>query len=303
MTVVNLRDLDLNLLIVFHEVFRERQISNAAKRLKVTQSAVSNALARMRRGLGDELFVRTPEGMQPTPFAERMAESVAAALGHLEDAFKPAQEFDPSSARRRFTVAMTDVGETYFMPRLIAACAARAPQVEIASLRAGLLDLRVDMAAGRVDLAIGAFEDAPAVLYQRRLFRQDCVTLFRRGHPLGAELGKRECFSSARHLVVSSMESPYDSINAALEKAGIALGKSFSVPHFAAVPYIVGSTELVATVPHKLAVRAVETFDLEVAASPLRLPALQTNVFWHRRYNQDEGNRWLRTLVAELFAE
>ncbi|KFI05688.1 LysR family transcriptional regulator [Massilia sp. BSC265] len=300
---MNLRDLDLNLLIVFHEVFRERQISAAAKRLKVTQSAVSNALARLRRTAGDELFVRTTEGMQPTPFAERMAEPVAAALGHLEEAFKPAQAFDAATTGRHFTIAMTDVGETYFMPRLIEACAEQAPQVDIASVRAGLIDLRTEMAAGRVDLAIGAFEDAPSVFYQKRLFRQSYVSMVRQGHPLGEDLASLQHFRAARHLVVTSMESPYDCINEAMAKAGIVLASSFSVPHFAAVPYVVSTTDLVATVPQKLAKRAAEPFGLTILPSPLHLPALQTNMFWHRRYNQDEGNRWLRGLVGELFGE
>ncbi|MFS2214144.1 LysR family transcriptional regulator [Telluria sp. Tellsp104] len=300
---MELRELDLNLLVVFHEVFRERQISGAARRLKVTQSAVSNALARLRRSVGDELFVRTTEGMQPTPYAERMSEQVAAALGLVEQALRPEQAFDPATSRRRFTVAMTDVGEMYFMPRLIEACAREAPQVDIASVRAGLVDLRTDMEAGRVDLAIGAFDDAPAVLYQRRLFRQACVHLFRHGHPLAGETLTMERLAGVRHLVVTSMERPYDAINEALAQAGIDLAASFSVPHFAAVPYIVSTTDLVATVPQKLAERAAGPFRLEAAPSPLELPALQTNMFWHRRYNQDEGNRWLRTLVAAHFAE
>ncbi|WP_020656748.1 LysR family transcriptional regulator [Massilia niastensis] len=300
---MDLRELDLNLLVVFHEVFRERQISAAARRLKLTQSGVSNALARLRRSAGDELFVRTTEGMQPTPYAERMAEPVAAALAQLELAFQPNQAFDPATSRRRFTIAMTDVGETYFMPKLVEACAEQAPQADIASVRAGLVDLRTEMEAGRVDLAIGAFEDAPAVLYQRRLFRQAYVSMFRRGHPLGSGALTLERFKAARHLVVTSMESPYDCINEALAQAGIDVGTTFSVPHFAAVPYIVGTTSLVATVPQRLAERAAGPFQLEVAASPLRLPPLQTNMFWHRRYNQDHANGWLRALVASLFAE
>ncbi len=300
---MELRELDLNLLVVFHEVFRERQISSAARKLKVTQSAVSNALARLRRSVGDELFVRTTEGMQPTPYAEGMSEQVAAALAQLEQALRPAQVFDPATSRRRFTIAMTDVGEMYFMPRLIEACAAAAPQVDIASVRAGLVDLRTEMEAGRVDLAIGAFDDAPAVLYQRRLFRQAYVSMFRRGHPLAGEMFAIKRLAGVRHLVVTSMERPYDAINAALARAGVDLAASFSVPHFAAVPYIVGTTDLVATVPQKLAERAAGPFQLEVVKSPLKLPALQTNMFWHRRYNQDEGNRWLRALVADQFAE
>jgi DNA-binding transcriptional LysR family regulator len=300
---VELRDLDLNLLVVFHEVFRERQISAAARRLKVTQSAVSNALARLRRSVGDELFVRTTEGMQPTPYAEQMSEQVAAALAQLELALQPARDFDPATSRRRFTIAMTDVGEMYFMPRLIEACARLAPSVDIASRRAGLVDLRTEMESGRVDLAIGAFENAPAVLYQRRLFRQSCVSMFRRGHALAEGSLTLKRFGAARHLVVTSMESPYDAINQALAEAGIDLAASFSVPHFAAVPYIVSSTDLVATVPQKLAERAAAPFQLEVVKSPLRLPALQTNMFWHRRYNHDEANRWLRSLVVDNFNE
>jgi DNA-binding transcriptional LysR family regulator len=300
---MDLRELDLNLLLVFHEVFRERQISNAAKRLRLTQSAVSNALARLRRSTSDELFVRTAEGMQPTPYAEQLAEPVAAALARLEQALQPEQPFDPAHSRRRFTIAMTDVGELYFMPALAAACARLAPGVDIASKRAGQLDLRAELEAGRVDLAIGAFEDAPAVLYQRRLFRQSHVCMFRRGHPLGEGELTLERLGQARHLLVTAMESPYDKINAALEKAGIAPASATSVPHFTAVPYILSGTELVATVPQKLAERASAPFDLQYVASPLDLAPLQTNVFWHRRYNQDEGNRWLRALVVELFVE
>ena len=300
---MELRELDLNLLLVFHEVFRQRQISAAARRLKVTQSAVSNALARLRRATGDELFVRTTEGMQPTPYAERMAGPVGTALTQIEQALRPEQGFDPASTRRRFTIAMTDVGETYFMPKLIEECARLAPAVDIASVRAGLVDLRVEMEAGRVDLAIGAFDDAPAVLYQRRLFQQAYVSMFRQGHPLAEGMGALERIGDARHLVVTAMESPYDGINQALEDAGIAVDLSFRVPHFAAVPYILSTTDLVATVPQKLAERAAGPFQLQYVKSPLLLPALQTNMFWHRRYNHDEGVLWLRTLVADLFAE
>lgn len=300
---MNLRELDLNLLLVFHEVFRERQISAAAKRLRLTQSAVSNALARLRRSLGDELFVRTSDGMQPTPYAESMAGPVAEALSHVERALRPEAAFDPAVSRRRFTLAMTDVGETYFMPRLIDACAGVAPGVALDTVRAGTTDLRVALEAGRVDLAIGAFDDAPEVLVQRRLFRQHCVSLYRRGHALGEGEHTLSRLAAARHLRVSSMESPYDGINQALEQAGIAIDGGFSVPHFAAVPFILAGTDLVATVPLKLAERAAGPFDLAYSDSPLPLPVLQTNMFWHRRYHQDEGGRWLRALVAGLFAE
>ena len=295
--------LDLNLLAVFQEVYRERQISSAAKRLGLSQSAVSNALARLRRAFGDELFVRTAAGMQPTPLAAQMAEPIGAAMAQVALALNQRSRFDPATSHRRFTLAMTDVGEIYFMPALIERCRLLAPLVEISSVRAGALNLKEALEGGRVDLAVGPFEDISEALYQRLLFRQPYVTMFRKGHPLGRGKVDLERFVAAEHMLVDAHESPYDRINGLLARAGIGPNVRFRVPHFTAVPYMVATSELVVTVPQKLAERAALPFGLAWIAPPLELPPLQTNVFWHRRYNQDPGNQWLRGLLAELFAE
>jgi DNA-binding transcriptional LysR family regulator len=297
------REMDLNLLVVFEEVFRERKISSAAKRLHLTQSAVSNALARLRRTFGDELFVRTALGMQPTPFAEQLAEPIAAALANVTQALNRPEQFSPIASERQFTIAMTDVGEVYFMPPLIEQCRELAPHIQIATVRPSSIDLKTEMEAGRVDLAIGAFDNVSSALYQRRLFRQPYVSMFRAGHVLGAGAPTLKQFLGAQHLFVASIESPYDRINQILEKAGVRPQTRYRVPHFTAVPYIVSSTDLVVTVPQKLAERAAAPFKLQYLRPPMRLPTLQTNIFWHRRFNQDEGNQWLRGLFAGMFAE
>jgi DNA-binding transcriptional LysR family regulator len=295
--------IDLNLLSVFQEVYRERQISAAARRLGLTQSAVSNALARLRRTFGDELFVRTAHGMQPTPLAQQMAEPIGAAMAQVALALSQRSRFDPATSGRRFTLAMTDVGEVYFMPVLIDRCRAAAPHVEIASIRANGLTLKDDMETGRVDLAIGAFEDVSDALYHRALFRQPFVSMFRKDHPLAKGKVDLERFVAAPHLIVDAAQSPYDRINALLEKAGVTAGARFRVPHFTAVPYIVSTSELVVTVPQKLAESAASPFGLKWIEPPLALPALQTNVFWHRRFNHDPGIQWLRGLIADVFGE
>lgn len=301
--MIDIRNIDLNLLVVFHEVYRERQISQAARRLHLTQSAVSNALGRLRRAFDDELFVRTAHGMQPTPYAEHLAEPVAGALAAIGAALNPPQAFDAATSTRHFRCAMTDVGEVYFMPVLIELLRQRAPAVRVSTVRAGAIDLKTDMEAGRVDLAIGAFDDVSGALYQRRLFEQAYVTMFRQGHALGRGTLTLERFLAAEHLVVASSESPYDRVNTLLEQAGVRAATTFQVPHFTAVPYIVGTTDLVVTVPEKLAQRAATPFQLDYALPPLALPSLQTRLFWHRRYSQDAGNLWLRHLVVEAFAE
>jgi len=297
--------IDLNLLSVFQEVYRERQISAAARRLGLTQSAVSNALARLRKTFGDELFVRTARGMQPTPLAQQMAEPIGAAMAQVALALSQRSRFDAATSARRFTLAMTDVGEVYFMPTLIERCRALAPNLEIASSRVNGLTLKDDMESGRVDLAIGAFEDVSEALYQRQLFRQRFVTMFRKGHPLARGKVDLARFAAAMHLIVDAAQSPYDRINTLLAKAGVgAQGQGkYRVPHFTAVPYIVATSELVVTVPQKLAESAAGPFGLAWIEPPLQLPTLQTNVFWHRRFNHDPGIQWLRGLIAEVFAE
>lgn len=299
------KDIDLNLLVVFQEVFQERQISSVAKRLGLSQPAVSNALARLRKSFDDELFVRTALGMQPTPLALQLAEPLSNALASIRQALNQHEQFDAASSKRQFTLAMTDVGEVYFMPLLVEQCSRLAPHIQLSAVRVNMPDLKAEMETGRVDLAIGAFESISGALYQRRLFSQDYVCMYRRGHPLARTAGAMSLkdFLAARHLIVASMESPYDKINQSLEKAGIQAAAQFRVPHFGAVPYIVSSTDLLVTVPKKLAERAAAPFNLEYVKPPLRLPALQTNIFWHRRFNQDEGNQWLRNFIVEHCAE
>lgn len=299
-----LHAIDLNLLSVFQEVYRERQISAAARRLGLSQSAVSNALARLRRYFGDDLFVRTASGMQPTPLATQMAEPIGVAMAQVTLALSQRSRFDPATSARRFTLAMTDVGEIYFMPPLIERCRQLAPQVEIRSVRVALEQLKGQMETGRIDLAIGPFEEASDALYQRQLFRQQFVTMMRKGHPLACGAMTLERFAAAEHVLVeASADSPYERVNQLLERAGVGSSTRFRVPHFAALPYIVSSTDLVVTVPHKLAERAANPFGLEWIVPPLALPALQTSMYWHRRFAQDPGSQWLRSLLVQVFAE
>ncbi|MFZ6874447.1 LysR family transcriptional regulator [Undibacterium sp. Di27W] len=297
------KDIDLNLLVVFQEVYQDRQISSVARKLGLSQPAVSNALARLRRSFDDELFVRTATGMQPTALAEQLAEPVALALTHITQALNRQENFDPTSSKRHFTIAMTDVGEVYFMPILAEFLHTQAPQVQLSTVRASDIDLKTEMESGRVDLAIGAFDHLSDAWYQRRLFKQNYVCLFRQSHPLAADRLEMKDFLAARHLIVASNENPYAKVNQSLEKAGISAAAHLRVPHFVAVPYIVSSNDLLVTVPQKLAERAAAPFGLRYVKPPLRLPALQTNMFWHRRYNQDAGNQWLRGLISARFLE
>lgn len=296
-------DIDLNLLVVFQELFVHRHVSVVANRLGLAQPTISNCLARLRKTFGDELFVRTAQGMQPTPYAQQIAEPIAAALASVKHALNQSVHFDPVQSKRHFVIAMTDVGEIHFMPPLAEHCSEVAPGVRVSSVRLSEIDWIEEIETGKIDMAIGAFTGVPESLYHRRLFTQNYVSMFRRAHPFfGKEVSKSE-FANAHHLIVSSQESPYFLINERLEKAGVQLNLQIRVPHFTSVPYIISETDMVVTVPEKLAKRAAGPFGLAYIRPPIRLPMLHTNIFWHRRFNQDAGNQWLRTLIADKFTE
>lgn len=298
----DLRSLDLNLLVVFQYLMEDRNLSAVARRMGLSQPAASNALRRLRATLDDELFVRTPQGMLPTPYAQHLAGAVAESLGMLAHALEASPGFDPASSTRRFRVAMTDVGEIHFMPGLMDRLAREAPAVRIESVRLQGAELQRELDVGHVDMALGAFQGLGGGLLQRMLFRQGYATLFRRGHPTAHEGMGLKAFRAERHLVVSHA-APYGQVNQALEKAGLMLASHFSVPHFAAVPYIVSTTDLLATVPRKLADSAAERFNLRLLTPPLRVPALQSNLYWHRRFQRDGGNQWLRALIVDSYSQ
>jgi DNA-binding transcriptional LysR family regulator len=163
-------------------------------------------------------------------------------------------------------------------------------------------ELQRALDAGQVDMALGAFQGLGGGLMQRMLFRQGYATLFRDAHPTAHEGMGLKAFRAERHLVVSHA-APYGQVNQALEKAGLTLASHFSVPHFAAVPYIVSATDLLATVPRKLADSAAARFGLRMLTPPVRVPALQSNLYWHPRFQRDAGNQWLRALIVDAFAQ
>jgi len=298
--MADLRNLDLNLLVIFQHLLEERSISAVGRRLHLSQPAVSNALRRLRVALDDPLFVRTGQGMQPTPLAERLAEPVGEALSLLSHMLDFRNEFDPAAGVRRFRVAMSDVGEMHFMPRLLELCATCASGVRIDTVRLAEAELRREMEAGHVDLAVGAFEDLGGGIFQRMLFRQGYLTLYRSAHPTAGRGMSLEAFIQARHLVVSRAQ-PYGQVNDSLERAGVVLAQHFSVPHFGAVPYIVAENDLLATVPQKLAQSVAARFGLNTLVPPLHVPPLQTNLFWPRRFHRDAANQWLRELIVTNF--
>ncbi|TMH03405.1 MAG: LysR family transcriptional regulator [Betaproteobacteria bacterium] len=300
---MELKDIDLNLLVVFNQLLVERRVSKVAENLDLTQPAVSNALARLRKLLGDELFLRTPAGMEPTPFADQLAESVTYALGMIHSAINQRTSFDPHSSTRSFTIGMTDIGEIYFLPALMDRLRQEAPGVSLSTVRNTAVNLKDEMEAGKVDLAIGLLPQLKAGFFQRRLFRQRYVCLFRKGHRLDKKKISLAEFSSAEHLVVVSAGTGHGKVDELLKRSGVDRNIRLTVPHFVGVGHILQATDLVATVPERLAQRLIGPFGLACVSHPATLPEVAINVFWHAKYHKEPANQWLRSLVFDTFVD
>jgi len=300
---MELGDIDLNQLVLFHQLMVERRVARVAEKLGLTQPAVSNSLAKMRRLFGDDLFVRTPAGMVPTPFAEQLAEPVGYALAMIHGGLNQQARFDPASVKRSVTIGMTDIGEIVFLPRLVERLIREAPGVTLNTVRNTAVNLRDDMESGKVDLAIGLLPLLKAGFFQRRLFRQRYVCLFRRGHSLDKKTLTLADFRAAEHLVVVSAGTGHGQVDELLRRAGVERTVRLTVPHFVSVGHILQGSDLVTTVPERLAQRLVEPFGLAYLPHPVKLPEVAINVFWHARVHRSPANQWLRGLVFDLFAD
>lgn len=300
---MQLKDIDLNLLIVFNALFTEKSVSAVAVQLGLTQPAVSNALARLRRLMNDELFLRTSRGMEPTPYAIELSEPVAYALGALHDALNRQSDFNPAASSRKFTVAMTDIGEIYFLPRLMTRLAELAPSVTVSTVRNRETDLADALQAGHVDLALGLLPQLKSGFFQRGLFRQRYVCMFRQGHALDGEMMSVEEFAAASHVVVVAEGTGHATVDESIARRGIARKVVLTVPHFVALGHILSSTDMVATVPERYARACLAPFGLHYLPHPVPLPDIGINLFWHARFHKDPASIWLRNVLFDLFSD
>lgn len=300
---MELKDVDLNLLLVFHQLLLERRVSIVAEKLGLSQPAVSNALKRLRLLLGDELFQRTSKGMEPTPYANQLAEPIAYALSTIHSSLNDRHSFDPLTSNRKFTLGVTDIGEIYFLPKLMDLLAKVAPGVTISSVRNTAVNLRDEMESGHVDLAVGLLPQLKAGFFQRRLFQQRYVCMFRAGHALDQPEITLAEFCAADHVVVVSAGTGHADMDALIERKGIKRKVKLTVPHFVAVGHILSTTDMVSSVPERYAQACVRPFNLAYLPHPVVKTPIDINLFWHAKYHRDPGNQWLRSLISETFTD
>ncbi len=287
---------DLNLFVVFEAIYAKRNLTRAAESLRLTQPAVSNALARMRATFGDPLFVSTPGGMVPTPVAENMVGRVAEALQLLHSSVQEGNRFDAATSDKTFRVSMSDLAEALILPALGRILEREAPGVRIESYYTSRDEVSRQLASGMLDLAV----DAPLLndpqLRLMPMMEEAYVCMLRAGHPLAQRPLQLEDYLSLGHVHVSSRRQGMGHVDLALHRLGRRRDIRMRVQHYLVAPQIVQQTDLALSAPLRLAAG----HPLRVLQLPFALPALSLHLYWHRSADLDQANQWLRDKLRSV---
>jgi DNA-binding transcriptional LysR family regulator len=297
---LDIRDLDLNLLLVFDALFEEGTLTRSAHRLKLSQPTVSTSLAKLRVALGDELFVRSNGVMQPTARAISLRPAVTSVLKTIRLDILAQAAFDPASESGAFTLSLSDIGELEFLPKLIERLGREAPDAMLRAVVERPHELAHAMDLGEIDLAVGYFPDLVSSSFkQQSLFRHRSACLVRRNHPTVGPAMPLDDYLAARHVAVAQEGRRQDVVEAGLAAQGLKRRIGLQVSHFVSVPFLVAQSDLVATIPRPLAVHFAQICDLLVLEPPITIPPIEVKQLWHKRFDGHPRLRWLRNVVAE----
>ena len=299
----DLRRLDLNLLLVFRALLQERSVTRAAQRLFLGQPAVSGALKRLRAAFGDELFVRTPHGMEPTPRAQELSRQIEPLLLTVHRALTQAPQFDPATAQRVFRIGLSDALEVALMPELMRRLSRQAPGVKLITCLADTARTPALLDAGEIELGVGVHAQCAPWQRRRPLFRWRFVCLYnpKLVKTRGARLSLGE-FLRHRHVLTSFSASLHGFIDEQLEAQQRERLVVFSSPNFATSPFIVKRTAAIVTVPDYIAAVWRDSLGLAVSPLPFEVPGYEVSMLWSAANDQDPGLRWLAESMAQTLA-
>lgn len=293
---MNLNKVDLNLFIVFDAIYTEANLTRAGQIVGITQPAVSNALARLRETFNDPLFVRTAQGMVPTPMAQNIIGPVRNALQLLRVSVQESRTFNPLQANKTFRISMTDLTEAVVLPPLFQRLRRLAPSVKIESMLAKRRETTKELAAGRLDFAMDAPLNTDPQVRHVKLLEDRYVCAMRRGHPMAKDKVSVEEYLSLSHIHISSRRSGLGMVDLALGKMGQQRKIGLRSQHYMMATQVIQQTDMAVTVPERFARR----HDLHQVPLPVEIPPLETHIYWHESTDQDPANRWMREQMIEI---
>lgn len=289
-------DLDLNLLVTLAILLEEGSVTRAARRLGITQSAVSHKLKRLRELLGDPLFVAGKQGLVPTERALALGKPLREALEQVVATVAEDPPFDPATAQKQFVISGADIFEFVGLPRVLELIAAEAPLISLV-VTSRQLDLFERMERGEVHFAFGPTFPDRAGLRQIKLFDEPFVVIGRADHPLLRKKLTLDAYLGAEHVLISPQGRPGGFVDDALARLGKTRRVAVQVGHFATAPFLVARSDLLLTAPASLAREASCHLALRQRPVPLELPPAPSLMAWHERFDRDPGHQWFRTAL------
>lgn len=300
---MNLHEEALILLVIFETLIETRSVSKANERLNLSQLSMSNALARLCKAFGDPMLVRVKNKMVPMANALRIAASVHEVLALARTGIYQRQVFRPEESSQTFTLCMTDIAEAAYLPRLINAIRAAGAGIRLRTLSPIVEKLEEGLESGTVDLAVGYFPDIKDanVIQQSLLRNSGFVCVARTGNPF-VDRGTltREGFESAPHAAIRTEGRSQEVIEVALDDIGVKRQVLVTLPHFLGLLSIVPNTDLMGIIPGDLASIFERQPGIGIHPLPFKSPSVRVVQAWHRRYDQDAANQWLRGLVKDV---
>nr|WP_050430612.1 LysR family transcriptional regulator [Chondromyces crocatus] len=297
---MSLSAIDVNLVVALDALLRERSVTRAARRVGLSQPAMSHTLTRLREALGDPLLVRVGREMALTDRAEAMTGRVAALVQGLEGLFgeRPAA-FEPRESARTFKLTAADELQMLLLPHLQRLCTQEASRVTIHSVRLGDARIVEGLRSGELDLALGTFTDGDLAgdIQRSELYLDSLVGLARVDHPQVRARTDMDAYLGMRHLVVAP-PGGRDPVDELLARRGLTREVALTVSHYLVAPHVIAASDLVTIVPQRLAAAFTTGMRLRTFELPFELPAVETAMAWHDRVQADPAHRWLRRQVA-----
>lgn len=299
---MDLNGIDLNLLVAFDALMSERSVTRAGARIYRSQPAMSAALSRLRTLLKDELFVRGPNGLQPTPRAMDLAEPLSLALAEIQRVLEFTQEFDPASSSAVFTIGLSEHPTYLLLPRLLNILQENAPAMTLHVRGFTARDDAVTMLdAGEVDLAIGVPPTTTSGrILIRPLFEERFVCVVRKDHPMTNSPLDLVAFLELSHLLVSPENDRFGHVDVALAKQGLKRKLGLTIPQLYAAPVVIAQSDMIATLMRGVITSSGYANELCVFDPPLALDPVPYVLSWHRRNDVHAAQRWLRETIASL---
>ena len=290
---------DAKLLRLFDLLHHTGSVTRASEELGLSQPTVSIWLSKLRAQFNDPLFVRTAEGMQPTPRADALIGTVRSALESFRLLSTSEPIFNPTTASRSFRICMTDASHITLLPQLLSRVRVLAPNVRLDAAR---IDDNMPLAlqTGDADIAIGLIPQLEAGFYQQTLFTQDWVCLANSAHPRIGKTFHLKQYKEEAHILIAAGTGAM-LLSEALKRQRINRRVLLELPGFLGLPAILATTDLIVTLPRQIGESLARLGKLKVLDCPVSIPSFTVKQHWHARYHNDPANRWLRSVCADLF--